>query len=214
MCDWSIFTLFVLNRGWKRDSLQIMKFVYVCSTWVKFELKTHFEMRITRNVVNGVRLFHFSYLITLVAYLCSQLTPDIQNKNFMFDCSIFPLFVLNRAWERYSIQIIIFVYVSSTLKLVELKTCFESWKTRSDQNGVSLFHLTYLITLVAYLCWKWTPNVQINCFAFHCSIHIQIVLNRAWKRESFQITIFVFVCSAWRIVELKKRFEAWITTIK
>jgi hypothetical protein len=185
-----------------------MIFGYVCSTWVKFELKTHFEMQITTHDVNGVRFFHFTYLITLVAYLCSQWTPNIQNKNFMFDWSIFPLFVLNRAWKRYSIQIIIFVYVCSTLKLVDLKTRFETWITRNDQNGVSLFHLTYLITLVAYLCWKWTPNVQINCFMFHCSIHIQFVVNGAWERDSFQITIFVYICSAWRVVELKKRFEA------
>jgi hypothetical protein len=53
----------VLNMGWKRDSLQIMIFAYVCSTWSIVELKTRFETWITRNDVNGLSLFNLSYLI-------------------------------------------------------------------------------------------------------------------------------------------------------
>jgi hypothetical protein len=44
----------VLNRGWKRVSLQIIAFIYICSTWSLVELKTRFEMCITRKDVNGV----------------------------------------------------------------------------------------------------------------------------------------------------------------
>jgi hypothetical protein len=71
MFDWSIYRLIVLNRAWKRDSLEIMSFV--CSLDMgAVDLKTRFESWIKRNEVYGVRFLHFSYLITLMAYLCSQ----------------------------------------------------------------------------------------------------------------------------------------------
>jgi hypothetical protein len=63
-----------------------MIFVNGYSTWGIFELKTHFGTWISRNDVNGVSFFHLSYLITLMAYLCSQRTP---NKYFVFH------------WENY-----------------------------------------------------------------------------------------------------------------
>jgi hypothetical protein len=43
MIDWAIYRLFVLNTGWKRDSLQMMKFVNVCSTRSMVQVKTRFE---------------------------------------------------------------------------------------------------------------------------------------------------------------------------
>jgi hypothetical protein len=150
--DWSIYSLLVLNRSWKRDSLQIMIFVYVCSTWGMVELKTRFETWITRNDVNGVSLYHLLYLITLMAYLCSQLTPNVQMKYFMFECSICRLFVLNTGWKRDSLQMMIFVKICSSWRMVVLKTCFEAWITWNDVNGVSLFHLSYAITLKVFLC--------------------------------------------------------------
>jgi hypothetical protein len=69
----------------KRESLQIIKFVHVCSTWGIVELKMPFETWITRNDLNGVRLFHLPYLITLTFYQCSQWTPHFQIKYSMFD---------------------------------------------------------------------------------------------------------------------------------
>jgi hypothetical protein len=137
MIESSIYELLVLNRGWKRDSLQIILFLNVCSTWSIAEHKTRFEAWITRNDVNGVSLFHLSYLITLMAYLCSQWTPNVQMKYYMFDSSIYRLFVLNRDWKRDSLQTMIFVYVWSTLGIAELKMRLETWITRNDVNGVS-----------------------------------------------------------------------------
>jgi hypothetical protein len=99
----------VLNRGWKRDSLQIMIFVNVCSIWSLVELKTRFEMWVTRNYVNGVSLFNLSYFITLMAYLCSQWTPSVQIKYFMFDSSLYTPFVLNSRWKHDTLQITIYV---------------------------------------------------------------------------------------------------------
>jgi hypothetical protein len=65
--DWSIYRLFVLNRGRKRDSLQMMIFVVVCSKCSVVELKTRFETWIARNEINVVYWFHFYYLITVLA---------------------------------------------------------------------------------------------------------------------------------------------------
>jgi hypothetical protein len=75
--DWSFYKLFVLNRVWKHDSLQIMIFECVSSTWSIVELKTRFDPWLTGNDVNDVRFFHISYLITLMAYLCNQKTPNV-----------------------------------------------------------------------------------------------------------------------------------------
>jgi hypothetical protein len=143
--------LCVLNTGWKSDSLQLMIFVNVSSTWNNFELRTCFETWITRNVVNGVSLFYLYYLITLMAYLCSQWTPNFQIKYFMLDWSIYKLFVLNSARKRDSLQIMTFVYVCSTRNLVERKTRSDTWMTRNDVNIVSMYHISYLITLMCYL---------------------------------------------------------------
>jgi hypothetical protein len=199
--------LLVLNTAWKRDFLQIMIFGYVCSTWIIAELKTRFETWITRNDVNLVCLFHLSYLKTLMAYLCSQRTPNIQIKYFMFDWSIYRLYVLNRVWKIDSLQIMIFVNVCSAWGIVRLITRLETWFTRNDRNGVSLFHLSDLITLMAYLCSQCTPNVQIKYFMFDLSIYRLFVLHRGWNRDSLQISIFVYVSWTWSIVELKACFE-------
>jgi hypothetical protein len=183
-------SLFVPKTGWKCDSLQIMKFVNVWSKWSMVHLKTRFETWITLNDVNGVSLFHLSYLITLVVYLRSQQTPNGQIKYFMCDWSIFTVFVLNRVWKRDSLQIRIFVHVCSTWVIFELKTSFEMGITGNDLNGVRLFHLPYLITLMAYLCSQWSPNIQNNRL---------FVLKTGWKNHSLQLMKFVNV-----------RHEAWI----
>jgi hypothetical protein len=135
--------------------------------------------------------------------LCSQRTLNFQIKYFRFDWSICRLFVLNRGWKRDSLQIMIFVNICSTWSIVELKTPFETWITRNDVNGVGLFHISYLITLMAYLCSQWTPNVQIKYFMFDCSTYSLFVLYGSWNRDSLQIVIFIYVCSTWSIVELK-----------
>jgi hypothetical protein len=74
------YRLFVLNTGLKRDSLQLMIFVNVLWTLCMGQLKTCFETSITRNDVYGVSLFYRSYLIHLMAYLCSQWSPKVQIK--------------------------------------------------------------------------------------------------------------------------------------
>jgi hypothetical protein len=126
-----------------------------------------------------------------MAYLRSQWTTNVQIKFIMMDGSIYRLFVLNRAWKRVRLQIIIFEHFWSTRDIVELKTRFETWITRKDVIGVRLFHLSYLVTLMAYLCSHRTPRVQVKYFMVDSSIYILVVLNSAWKRDSLQMMIFV-----------------------
>jgi hypothetical protein len=56
--DWSIYRTCVLNTGWKRESLQLMIFVNVCTSWSKVELNTRFETWIT---IVSPFLFNYSY---------------------------------------------------------------------------------------------------------------------------------------------------------
>jgi hypothetical protein len=111
----------------------------------------------------------------------SQRTPNFENKYFMFDWAIYKRFVLNRRWKRDYLEIMILVNACSTLSIVELKTRFDS-RITYDVNGVSLFHFSHLITLMAYLCSQWTPNVQIMYFMFVWSIYRLFVLN--WARKT------------------------------
>jgi hypothetical protein len=136
---------------------------------------------------------------------------DTKYPNKLFSIWLDGLFVLNSGWERDSLKIVIFLYVCPTCSVVNLKTRFETWKARNDVNGVSLFHLSYLITLMAYLCSGWTPNAQIKYYMFHWSIYTLFVLNRAWKHDFLQIMKFEYSGSTWSIVELKTRFDTWIT---
>jgi hypothetical protein len=112
-----------------------LKYIIICYTAIR------------RIYVNGVTLFHNSHLITLMAYPCSRWIPNVQIKYFTFDRSIYRLFELNWAWKRVSLQIMIFVYICLAWIIVELNTCFETWITRNDVNGVSLFNLSYLISV-------------------------------------------------------------------
>jgi hypothetical protein len=128
--------------------------------------KAIFENWMERNSVNGVYCFHLSSLITVMAFLCSQLAPFVQIRYFICDWSFYRLSVLNTVWKRDSLQMIIFVNVCSTCSVIELKTRFKTWITRSGSNGVNFFLYLYLITLMAYLSSQWTPNVQINYFTF------------------------------------------------
>jgi hypothetical protein len=72
------------------------------------------------------KFVHISYFLTLIACLCSQRTPNIQIKYFMFDWSVYNIFVLNKSWKRESLQMMIFVNVCSSWSIVLLKTFFET----------------------------------------------------------------------------------------
>jgi DNA-directed RNA polymerase subunit RPC12/RpoP len=139
MIDWSIYILLVFNRGWIRDSLQMMIFAYVCSTCSLVELNTRFETWTTRNDVKFLYFPHLSYLITRTAYLGSQWAPYVQIKYFILGWSIYRLLVLNRVWIRDSVQMMIFVYICWTCSIIELKTRFETW---NKVNGVYTSHIS------------------------------------------------------------------------
>jgi hypothetical protein len=134
------------------------------------------------------------------------LTTDtkLQINYFIFDWLIYIIFVLNMTWKVDYFQIMIFVYISSTWSIVKLVTRFETWITRNYVNDVSSFHVSYLITLMAYLFSQWTRKVQINYFIFKWSISRLFVLHTAWKRDSLKIMIFVNVCSTYSMVQQKR----------
>jgi hypothetical protein len=114
--------------------------------------------------------------------MCSPWAPNIEIMYFMCDWSIYRLFVVKTVWKRESLQIVIFIYACTTCSVVEIKTCFETWITRNDVNCVYIFHLSYLITLTAYLGSQWAPKVQIKYFMFNSLIYRILVLNSRWNR--------------------------------
>jgi hypothetical protein len=112
-----------------------------------------------------------------MGYLCSQWAPKVQIKYFIFVLSNCRPFVLNTGWKLESLKMMIFVNFCSTWSMVEFKTRFEPWITRNDVKGVTLFHLSFVITLKAYLFSQWTPNVQMKYFMFDWTIYRLFVLN-------------------------------------
>jgi hypothetical protein len=166
MFVWSFYRPFVLNRTWKRDSLQMRIFLIVYSTWSMVQLKTRFEASITRNDLNGVSFFHLSYLITLMAN-CAHNGHQLSKSSILCLNGRSTVYLWHIGPGKHdSLQIMKFVNVSSTWRIIEPNTCFMTWITRNDVDGVILFHLSYMITLMAYLCSQWAPTVQIKEFMF------------------------------------------------
>jgi hypothetical protein len=138
------------------------------------------------------------------AYMCSQWAPIVEITYCMFKWSIYRLFVLNTGGKHKSLEMLNFLYVSSTSGVVGLKTRVETWIARNYVNCVYLFHFSNLIIVWAYLCSHWATLVQFKYFMFHWSINRIFVPSKARKLDSLQMVIFVYVCS---IVEVKTRFE-------
>jgi hypothetical protein len=163
MFDWSIYRLFVLNRAWNRDCLQIIIFVCMHDVGHSWTKNVFWDVN-NKKRRKWCKIVSPSLSKILMAYLCSQRTTNVQIKYFMYEWSIYSLFVLNTSGKSDSLQMTIFVNVCFTWGIVKLKKRFETWITRNDVNGVSWFHLSYLITLMGYLCSQRTPNVQIKYF--------------------------------------------------
>jgi hypothetical protein len=167
-------------------------------------------MWISRNVVNGVNLFLFCYLITLTTYLCSQCAPNVQIKYFMFNWSVYRLLGLNRCGKRNSpnndIRTCLFdmlrSWTKNTVWAVNNKKCRKWCKLVSP----FLFNNSYDL-----LGSQWAPNVQFSYVMFDWSIYRLFVLNTGWKPDSLQMMIFVYICSTCIVVELKTRFVTWVT---
>jgi hypothetical protein len=123
--------------------------------------------------------FDFPFLINNT-YGLIVLTKDNKFSNQFFCVWLVDLqtICVKNGWKHDSFQIMILVHVCSTCSVFELKMRFETWKARNVTNNVSLFHLSYLMTHMAYVCSLWTPNVQINYFRLECSIYVLLVLNR------------------------------------
>jgi hypothetical protein len=88
------------------------------------------------------------------------------------------------------------------MRHVWYKNAFWDVNNKKWLNGVNYFQLSYLTTLMAYLCSQWTPKIQIYLFMFDWSIYSLFVINRGWKRDSQQIMMLENVCSTCDVVEL------------
>jgi hypothetical protein len=192
MCDWSIFTAFVLNRFWKRVSHQIMVFVCLLDM----------EHRWTKNAFWEVNNKKWCKWCNIVSRSLSNntygppvLTIDTKYPKQHTICAKDGLemwFPPNDEIRKYLID----------MQQGSTKNAFWDMNNTKWRKWCSLFHLSYLITLMVYLRSQQTPDVQIKYFMFGWSIFTLFVLNRAWKRDSLQIIIFVYICSTLNVVEL------------
>jgi hypothetical protein len=127
--DWSIYRLLVLNYVGKHVSPNT--YIRTCLldrrvSWTKcvfWDAKNKKRRKFCK--------FRLSYLITHMAYLWSQRTPNVQIEYFMFDWSIYRLFVLNTTLKRDFLQMWIFVNVWSTRSMVHIKDAF--WYVRNKK---------------------------------------------------------------------------------
>jgi hypothetical protein len=149
--DWSIYILFVLNRGWKHDppnnDMRIC-LLDILPSWTKNAFSDVNNKKWNKRCKF---VLPFSYNNTYGLPVTTMDTKCPNQVFLLFDWSIYRLCVLNTGWKPHSLQLTIFVSVCSTWNKVEQKTRFETWITRNVVNGVNLFHLYYLKTLMAYL---------------------------------------------------------------
>jgi hypothetical protein len=122
---------------------------YVCSTCRVVWLKKQFETWIDRNDVNGENWFQFSYYNNCFGLPVLTISTTCPNQVIMFDWSIYRIFVLNKALNPDSLQMIIFVQYCSTCSVFGLKTQFETWIAWNEVSGACTFHISYLITVLA-----------------------------------------------------------------
>jgi hypothetical protein len=145
-----------------------------------------------------------------MGYLCSQRTPDVQIKYFRFDWSIYKIFVPNR-WSiltlfNNDIRICLLDMKHSWNKNAFWELNNKKWRKWCKFVSPFFFNNTYGLPVPTK-----APNVQIKYYMFNWLNYRIFVLNRGWKRVSLQINIFVYIWWTWGIVELKTRFETWIT---
>jgi hypothetical protein len=145
-----------------------------------------------------------------MSYLCSQRKPNVQIMYFVFRWSIYCLFVLNTAWKRYSLQMYVVRKCFLDMKHGSTKNAFwdvnnKKWRIWCKFVSPFLFNNAYGLPVL--IMDTKCPN---EVFMFDWSIYRLFVLNRGWKLDSLQI--MTFLCfPPWSIVELKTRFEKWIT---
>jgi hypothetical protein len=156
-------------------------------------------------------MFNLPYLITLMAYLCSEWTPKVQSKYFVFHWSIYRLFVLDTVWKRDSLEMMNIRNCFQDIKHVPTKNAFrdvnnKKWRIWYKFDSPFLFNNPYGLPVL-------TKNTQYSNQVFYvCLVDVQkICAKYEIKSESLDTVIFEYVCWTWSIVELNSRFETWIT---
>jgi hypothetical protein len=137
-------------------------------------LKSRFETWITKIDVLGVCLFNLSYLITNMAYLFSQPTPNVQIKQFVLHWTIYRLFVLNTGWKRDSLQMMNIRKCLLAMKHGSTKNAFwdvnKKWRIWCKFVFPFLINKSYVLIVCAMdtkcpneLFYVWLFDLQIIC---------------------------------------------------
>jgi hypothetical protein len=182
MFEWSIYRLFVTYRSWKtclppnndiRICLFDMRHIWTKNAFWDLNNKKW------RKWCNFILSFLFNDSYGLPVLTMGTNCPN----QVIYVCLVDLHYIcINRGWKFDSLQMMIFVNICSTWRIVELKTCFETWMTRIDVN------VSYLITLISLL------------FMFVWSIYRRFVLSRSWRPDPLQMMVFLNACSTWSMV--------------
>jgi hypothetical protein len=148
-----------------RDSLQMIIFVNDCSAWSIVHIKNAFWYVNKKKYsiwCKFVSLFLFNNAYGLPVLTMGTKYP---NQVFYIYWWIYWLFVLNTTLKHNSIQMMIFVNLYSKWSMVYIKDAF--WYVSNKKlRKWCLFHISHLITFMAYLFSHLTPNVQIEYFVW------------------------------------------------
>jgi hypothetical protein len=117
-----------------------------------------------------------------MAYLSYQGLPNVQNKYFVWLVDLHTIYGTYKQKTWFHTKNDIRICLVDMRHVWSIKRFLRRVKQEMTKM-VFLFHISYLITLMAYLCSKWTPNVQIEYFMFVRSA--EYVLNTGWKRDSY-----------------------------
>jgi hypothetical protein len=110
-----------------------------------------------------------------MAYLCSQRTPKIQIKYFMFNWWIYRLFVQNTTLKRNSVQMMIFVNICSTWSMVYIKDAFwyvsiKKWRKWCKWVSPFSFNNTHGLPVLSLdtkrpnqVFYVWLVDLQTTC---------------------------------------------------
>jgi hypothetical protein len=117
--------------------------------------------------------------------------------------------VLNRDWNRYSPKNDICICLLD-MQPSWIKNSFWDVNKKKWHNWCKFVsHFLYNNGLAVLTMDTKSPNQVFLMFDW--KINRPFLLNSGWNLNYLQIKIFVHVCSAWSIFELKIPYETWIT---
>jgi hypothetical protein len=143
-----------------------------------------------------------------LAYLCSQWEPNVQIKYFMFDCSIYRLFVLNRGCKLDSLSKE--WYSNCFFDMNHSWTKYAFWDVYNKKwRKWCKFALPFFFSNNYGLPVLTMDTKCTNQVFYVWSIYRLLVLNRGWKRVSPNNYIHIFLLDM-RHSWTRNAFVTWI----